>query len=119
MGVKVTFNDNSGRLLAQMQGNKIRALTAMGLSAVQFTVERMEGGYGKPIRDTGSLMRDVASEVENSAPDTVDVGNSLDYAVFVHEGTYKLQARPYLRDALSGGSGKLKEVAESYLKDGF
>ncbi len=76
MGVKVTFNDNSGRLLAQMQGNKIRALTAMGLSAVQFTVERMEGGYGKPIRDTGSLMRDVASEVENSAPDTVDVGNS-------------------------------------------
>ena len=49
MGVKVTFNDNSGRLLAKMQGNARRALTAMGTKAVQ----KMQSGYGRPIRRTG------------------------------------------------------------------
>lgn len=119
MSFQVTLNDNSAVIQTQMSGNKRAALTAMGLKAVQLTVERMENGYGRPIRQTGNLMRDVSSEVENSAPDTVDVGSGLNYATFVHEGTYKMAARPYLRDALNGGAGELKEVAESYLKQGF
>ena len=53
MGVKVTFNDNSGRLLAKMKGNAFRALTAMGTKAVGLTVQKMQSGYGKPIRRTG------------------------------------------------------------------
>lgn len=53
MGVKVTFNDNSGRLLAKMQGNARRALTAMGTKAVGLTVQKMQSGYGRPIRRTG------------------------------------------------------------------
>ena len=119
MSFQVTLNDNSAVIQTQMDGNKRAALTAMGLKAVQLTVERMENGYGRPIRQTGNLMRDVSSEVENSAPDTVDVGSGLNYATFVHEGTYKMAARPYLRDALNGGASELKEVAESYLKQGF
>ena len=119
MPFQVTLNDNSAVIQTQMDGNKRAALTAMGLKAVQLTVERMENGYGRPIRKTGTLMGNVASEVENSAPDTVDIGNDKGYAVFVHEGTYKMAARPYLRDALNGGASELKEVAESYLKQGF
>lgn len=119
MSFQVTLNDNSAVIQTQMDGNKRAVLTAMGLKAVQLTVERMENGYGRPIRQTGNLMRDVSSEVENSAPDTVDVGSGLNYATFVHEGTYKMAARPYLRDALNGGASELKEVAESYLKQGF
>lgn len=119
MPFHITLNDNTETVQAQMQGNKLRALTAMGLKAVQLTVERMESGYGKPIRQTGSLMRDVSSEVENSAPGTVDVGSGLEYATFVHEGTYKMAARPYLRDALNGGTSELSETAAEYLKEGF
>ena len=81
MGVKVTFNDNSGRLLAQMQGNARRALTAMGTKAVGLTVQKMESGYGKPIRRTGDLMRSITYEVENSGKNTVDVGSNLEYGI--------------------------------------
>lgn len=119
MAFQVTLNDNSAVVQTQMNGNKRAALAAMGLKAVGLTVDKMQSGYGRPIRQTGNLMRDVSSEVENSAPDTVDVGSSLNYALYVHEGTYKMAARPYLRDALNGGASALKEVAESYLKQGF
>ena len=119
MGVKVTFNDNSGRLLSQMQGNARRALTAMGTKAVGLTVQKMQSGYGRPIRQTGNLMRDVAYEVERSGKNTVDIGNSLEYGPFVHEGTYKMAGRPYLRDALTKGRDALQQAAAAQLKQGF
>ena len=119
MGVNVTFNDNSGRLLSQMQGNARRALTAMGTKAVGLTVQKMQSGYGRPIRRTGDLMRDVSYEVGNSGAGTVDVGNSLEYGVFVHEGTSRLESRPYIRDALTNGAEELQRVASAYLKMGM
>lgn len=119
MGVKVTFNDNSGRLLAQMQGNARRALTAMGTKAVGLTVQKMQSGYGKPIRRTGDLMRSIAYEVENSGKNTVDVGSNLEYAPFVHEGTSRMAGRPYLRDALKDGSDDLEQVCAAYLRQGI
>ena len=119
MGVKVTFNDNSGRLLAKMQGNARRALTAMGTKAVGLTVQKMQSGYGKPIRRTGDLMRSITYEVENSGKNTVDVGNTLEYGKYVHDGTYKMRGRPYIRDALNEGGTALQNVAANALRDGF
>lgn len=114
-----TFIDNSAEVLAQMAANKRAALEAMGLAAVELTVDNMESGYGKPIRQTGDLMRDVHHQVEANGKDTVSVGNSLSYAPFVHEGTYKMKARHYLTDALNGGKEGLQSAAETELKKGF
>lgn len=121
MAVKITFKDNSGKVLTQLNGNTQAALDAMGAKAVNLILYQMRQGYGKPIRQTGDLQRDVRYEVEASGKNTVDVGNTLKYAPFVHEGTYKMQGRPYIRSALSGSAqtSKLKEVAEEYLKKGF
>lgn len=115
----VRFIDHSGEVLAQMRGNVEAALDAMGLEAVGMIRTQMQGGYGKPIWRTGDLQRDVNYAVENSGKNTVDVGNSLEYAPFVHEGTYKMAGRPYIADALNNGAGKLQEIAETYLKLGF
>ena len=119
MGVKVTFNDNSGRLLAQLQGNTKAALTAMGGKAVGLTVQKMQSGYGRPIWRTGDLSRSIAYEVENSGKNTVDVGSDIEYAPFVHEGTSRMAGRPFLRDALEEGAEALEQVCAAYLKQGF
>lgn len=113
------FHDNSPAVRAQMEANVQAALDAMGTACVGYVVQQMQNGYYKPIRRTGDLMRDVHYEVGRSAPDTVDIGNSLKYAPFVHDGTSRMFGRPYLRDGIAGNTSKIQEVAEQYLKKGF
>lgn len=121
MAVKVTLVDNSDKILAQVETNKKAALEAMGVKAVNLILWQMRQGYGKPIRQTGDLQRDMSYEVGNSSPDTVDVGNTLKYGPYVHDGTSKMPGRPYVRDGLTGESHKkqLQEAAEIPLKKGF
>ena len=120
MAVKVEFTDNSVQVKTRMQGNRAAALQAMGIKAVNLILWQMRQGYGKPIRQTGNLQRDVSYEVHEGTG-SVDVGNTLEYAPFVHEGTYKLKGRPYIRDALTGENHikQLRKVAEDELKKGF
>lgn len=152
MAFRIQLNDNSEAVLAQMDANVERALTAMGIKAVGLIIRQMESGYTTPhknrahgkkhftilgirlrnvfyrpsdggthtaIRETGDLMRDVFYEVGHSGAGTVDVGNSLEYGVFVHEGTSRLESRPYIRDALTNGAENLQQVASAYLKMGM
>ena len=112
----MSFKDNSGQVKNQMAGNVKAALAAMGIEAVGLTVQQMQSGYGSPIWQTGDLQRDVNSEVNG---DVVNVGNSLEYSPFVHEGTSRMSGRPYLKDAIMNGKDRLKQVAENELKKGF
>ena len=116
---RVEFIDNSQKVLAQLNTNKPRAALAVGTKAVGMIVNQMQTGYGKPIRQTGDLQRDVSYEVVNDS--TVNVGNTLEYAPFVHDGTSKMGARQYIRDALmnSNNQSTLQRVYEEYLKQGF
>lgn len=118
MAVNVKFSDNSRSVLRQMDGNVEAALEAMGVAATGMIVRQMQGGYGKPIRQTGDLQRDVQHEADVSGG-LVRVGNTLYYAPYVHEGTYKMKGRAYISDALSGKSKELGQVAASELKKGF
>ena len=117
--LRVDFIDNRAQVLAQLNENASRATLAVGTNAVKLILWQMRQGYGKPIRDTGDLQRDVNYEVVDDV--TVNVGNSLEYAPFVHDGTRKMGARPYIRDALMNGDNqrKLQRVYEEYLKQGF
>ena len=117
MQIKIT--DNSPNILAQMQRNIRKLMTAWGQEGVGLTVEQMESGYGKPIRDTGNLIRDVSYAVENSGPDSVDIGNTLEYGPYVHDGTRKMAGRPYLGDGLFGGADRLRATAEEILPEGM
>lgn len=77
MAFRIQLNDHSEAVLAQMDANVERALTAMGIKAVGLIVKQMESGYTTPhknrthgttsdggthtaIRGTGDLMRDVS-----------------------------------------------------------
>ena len=120
MAVQVKLTDNSDKVITQITGNVERALNAMGIKAVNLILYQMRQGYGKPIRQTGDLQRDVSYEV-NGRDRTVTVGNSLEYAPYVHDGTYKMEGRPYIKDALTGEghTKQLQQVAAAYLKEGF
>lgn len=131
----VKFDDYSPEVKAKLEQNVKAALHAIGQKGVELTLGQMQSGYGKPIRQTGDLMRDVQYDMRGE--NTVAIGNSLEYAPFVHEG-YAGHAvymgenigfrvlpgghtagRPYLRDAIMGGRGAIQSIAEQYLKQGF
>lgn len=117
--LRVDFIDNRAQVLAQLNENASRATLAVGTKAVNLILWQMRQGYGRPIRQTGDLQRDVNYEVVDDV--TVNVGNSLEYAPFVHDGTRKMAGRPYIRDALMNRDNqhKLQRVYEQYLKQGF
>lgn len=125
--------------LSTLDGNVKRALTALGLKGVEKVVDKMQNGYHDrhktyvhtggswtwngdyhtEIWMSGDLQRSITSEVENSGKDSVDIGTNLRYAQFVHDGTYKLAARPFLRDGIQDNIGELTEIAASYLSQGL
>lgn len=121
MPVNVKLENNSVKVKEQMRENVQAALEAMGQKAVNLIVHNMRSGYGKPIRKTGDLMRDVSFETNRDGENTVTVGNSLEYGKHVHEGTSRMKGRPYIRDALTDelNANQLRMAAEEQLKKGF
>lgn len=118
-GFTVTVQkDNSEAVMRQLEGNIPLALDAMGIKGVNLILRQMRQGYGKPIRKTGDLQRDVQYAVDGN---DLIWGNTLDYSIFVHEGTRKMQARHYMRDALFSRNNieKLITVGDEYLSRGF
>ena len=63
MSIEVTIQANFDQVSQTIEARKKLALTAMGIKAVNLILYRMRQGYGKPIRQTGDLQRDVMYEV--------------------------------------------------------
>lgn len=96
MPIKV---DNVEKFKAQIARNTPAALEAMGDAGVLLTRESIMSQYGRPIWKTGALHNDV--QKANRTEKSIEVGNTLHYSLFVHEGTRKMAARPYMRDGLT------------------
>lgn len=120
MSIRIRMEDNSGDVISQMEKNVLAALTAMGEESVGMIVRMMNTGYGRPIWRTGNLMREEHYKVRAS-DHAVDVGTPMEYAPFVHDGTSKMPARPYITDTLTSSDNleALKEIAQDALSQGF
>ena len=89
--------------------------------------EKMIYGYSDPhgkdghteIWDTGALFSSVEASSRRVSQNTyeakVEVGKGLDYAEYVHNGTYKLKGRPFFSDAIAEN----KEAVENQFKSKF
>lgn len=137
LGDNVFLLDNTESVRKQMAENVKRAAAAVGQEAVGMIRAQMIGGYSSPhgnraadgsktegthtaIRDTGALINDVQYETDGEGEKTaVTVGNTLRYALFVHDGTRFVSPRPYIRDAIEKGWARLCEVWAAYIKQGF
>jgi len=118
MAVEVKVTDNTDKVMQIMKGNVEKALTAMGQLAVEMTVDQMNTGYGKPIYKTGDLQRSITFETD-VADQTVTIGTDITYGIYVHEGTSKMAARPFLKDAIMNNMDMLQETAANELKKDF
>jgi len=116
--MSVQFKDKSKEVLNKFKENKVKALTAVGQECVNITLDNMRNKYYKDIHLTGDLKRDVNFNVRAS-DQCVDIGNSLNYGIWVHEGTGRMKARPYLRDTASENTEKWKQIFIQYLGKNF
>lgn len=119
--MKDRLTDNSAQFAAKLRENAKRTLVAIGIESVKNIMDGMDTLYGKPIWDTGDLHRSISYEVEQSGENTVDIGTEIEYGKFVHEGTYKIAGRPFIRDSMLGdfAQDRLKEVIAAYMRKGI
>lgn len=83
-------------------------LTALGDASVRLVRAQMEGGYARPVRRSGALIKDV--QWRRTGPQSIEVGSTLSYAGVIHRD------RPYLTDALAHGGPRLKQAAVQALQ---
>lgn len=113
--MNVSIRNNLRECQETLDRSKTKALTKIGIAAVQRTINFMNTRYYKDIWLTGDLQRDVNSKVDQRN-DSVSIGNSLEYGILVHNGTTKMPSRPYLKDAILENANTWKEITEQILK---
>lgn len=86
---------------------------------VEWVHEQMETGYSKPPIDSGDTYRSIQSEASTTGSNTfsVTVSAGTDYAVYVHNGTYKMAARPFIRDGMEGHITDMSLIIGSRLSE--
>jgi len=89
-------------VLQKIAGNARAAVQAAGEAGVEAVQTQMLYGYERPPVDTGRLFDSIEAGAVQGSQNlvTVTVGTQVPYGGFVHDGTYKMAARPFIRDAL-------------------
>lgn len=107
MGFSVKLTDNSAAVLRALESATHNGLTEIGKSAVAYARERV------PV-DTGALRDSIEATVEG---DTLTVGSDKSYALPVETGTYKMEARPYLKPAMTEHSEEYEKIMRDALEN--
>ncbi len=89
------------------------AAHAMGKAAVGAVRTQMLEGYERPVYRTGALHDNVSFAVDGA---TVAIGNTLPYAIPVHDGTCRMAGRPYLADGILNHADALRQAAKEALR---
>ena len=105
------FTDHSGKVMSRMDAAVIQAISAMGDTAVA-AVQGAMMSYDPPVLATGALMADVGWAADAR---TLRIGNSLSYAPYVHDGTLRTPARPYLADGMAAALSDMEAVCRDVL----
>ncbi len=89
------------------------AAQAMGEAAVGAVRTQMLEGYERPVYRTGALHDNVNFALDGT---TVAIGNTLPYAIPVHDGTCRMAGRPYLADGILNHADALRQAAMRALR---
>ena len=145
----IKVEDNSKLVLEAEKKAIENALYAMGIKAVEGSVDAITGKYSiKPAVKTGRLRASISfitpagdmsavpdgmtrcenDPVENSEGDdklsgtaeknSVVVGSNVEYAEYVHNGTSRMEGRPFLRVGIEQTKGEMEKQVETILKGG-
>ena len=107
----VTVIDHSAEVEAALEGNIPAALTAAAMQAVNYAQLELEN---TPRRvDTGRLKNSITFEVMDKE---AQIGSNVEYAGYVHEGTYKMEPNRFLKNALEKNADEIKAILNEYLQ---
>ena len=140
-GMRFTIRvENNSQLVLEDLGEAMeRALYAIGVKAVEGSVDAISGRYDiKPAVDTGRLRASISfitptdkggsgqpkpanakagDELTGTAEqNTVVVGSNVEYAEKIHNGDSKMAGRPFLREGIDKTKDQMQEQAEKIFK---
>lgn len=110
---KVELVDKTEEFKAAMDDAVNRALEAVGLQAEGYAKLELEND---PRRiDTGNL-RNSITHVVDAGECAVYIGTNVEYGIYVHEGTVKMKANRFLKNAVENNASEYAEIMKSYMK---
>lgn len=139
MRFTIRVENNSQLVISELEKATERALYAIGVKAVEGSVDAISGRYDiDPAVDTGRLRASISfitptqkgdsgqpkpanaqagDELTGTAEqNTVVVGSNVSYSEFVHNGTSKMAGRPFLREGIDRTKDKMQEQVEKIFK---
>lgn len=140
-GLKFTIRvQNNSQLVLDALGDATeRALYAIGVKAVEGSVDAISGRYDiDPAVDTGRLRASISfitptekggsgqpkpanaqagdELTGTSEKNTVVVGSNVEYAEHVHNGDSKMAGRPFITEGINKTKDQMQEQAEKIFK---
>lgn len=116
-----SFTNNRDIIVDKVIENFSESGQEIAEKAVEWVQEQMLYGYSKPPIDTGATFDSISASVSRSSQNafSVEVGAGTSYAGYVHNGTYKMAARPFIRDGLAAHVDDMASIVGAKLKAGF
>ena len=111
----VKFIDNSPEAKRAMEESEAAALEAVGLLCEGYAKGELNGEFGAPRRiDTGNLLNSVTHEVVKKE-DAVYIGTDVEYGIYVHEGTYRMEPNRFIRNSVERHMDEINELVKDTL----
>lgn len=113
MADNVRIVDHTSEVERALNNAFSRALEAVGLHLEGESKDELENA---PRRiDTGNL-RNSITHIVNDEEKAVYVGTNVEYGIYVHEGTVKMEPNRFLKNALEKNKNQIRTYFESQLK---
>lgn len=110
MTINIVAN-NSGMTKAEKDEAVARAMEAIGIHLEGEAKDELENAPRRV--DTGKLKNSIGHK---SNENTAVVGTRTEYAIYVHFGTRKMAANPFLKNAFERNIGQIKKYILEQLK---
>ena len=107
---EVVVQSHIGEVKAELRNRIPTILEALGIEAEGNAVEEITN-LGAV--DTGRLRGSITHAVDD---DSAIIGTDVEYGVYVEMGTYKMQARPFLRNAIENYVDDYKNIVQAGLQ---
>ncbi|MDF2790819.1 MAG: phage protein gp10 family [Neobacillus sp.] len=104
----MNYQSNLRNVLSAIDRAEDRALTAVG------TFVRSEAQVRSPVQ-TGNLRDSNDFQVDNQGKKVI-VGNSVEYGLWVHEGSSKQRSQPWLENSVMENVSRIKSLISEMLR---
>lgn len=106
--------DHTDEVLKELAEKTEAALTAAGLYLEGEAKLELESDPRRV--DTGNLRNSISNEVDSDEK-AVYVGTNVEYGIYVHEGTRKMAANRFLRNAFINNEDQTQAIIKSILEE--